>query len=219
MITFNNVSKQYDGHTALSNLTFSIEPKEMVFITGHSGAGKSTLLKLAAGIEPATRGQIEVDSKLLQNLSARQNAYLRRNIGIIFQDPHLLSNRTVYDNVSMPLVIAGLKQHDIRKRVQAALNKVGLLSKASQYPASLSSGEKQRVGIARAVVNKPRILLADEPTGNLDPALSIEIFNLLEAFNAVGVTVVIATHDLSLISTMAHRCIHIKNGLLSGEVY
>lgn len=218
MITFNNVSKHYSNHTALSNVSFSVDEGEMVFLTGHSGAGKSTLLKLAMGIEPLTRGQITINQKLLSRLTKRQLPHLRRQIGMIFQDTQLLNRRSVFENVAIPLIISGFTPRDIKKRVHAALDKVSLLSKANTLPSELSSGEQQRVGIARAVVNKPMILLGDEPTGNLDPDLSIEIFRLFEAFNAVGVTVLIATHDISLISKMSHRSIHLKNGMIEGTL-
>lgn len=217
MIEFTNVSKQFGNQTALSNISFSIARGEMAFLTGHSGAGKTTILKLAMLLEPVTRGRIEINQKNLQRLPKKAVPYLRRDIGVIFQNPHLLKNKTVYENISIPLIIAGFKPTDIKKRVQAALDKVGLLKKINAYPDALSSGEQQRVGIARAVVAKPPILLADEPTGNLDPNLSFEIFKLFEAFNAVGVTVLIATHDMALISQMPYRCINLKNGALTQQ--
>ena len=218
MIQFSNVSKLYGHQTALKDLSFSIDDGEMVFLTGHSGAGKTTVLKLAMRMESVSRGQIQVHKKPLNRLTKNQLCYLRRDIGFIFQNPHLLSTQTVFENVSLPLIISGYRQQDIKKRTQAALDKVGLLSKAKMLPNALSSGEQQRVGIARAVVNKPAILLADEPTGNLDPELSLEIFRLFEAFNAVGVTVLIATHDISIISKMKHRCIHLDSGALKESV-
>lgn len=214
MITFKNVSKQYDHQLALSNVSFTVHPGEMIFLTGPSGAGKSTLLKLIMAIENVTRGQIEVNEHIVGQLNPRKIAALRQHIGMIFQDPQLMLNRTIYDNIALPLYIAGYKKNDIQKRVHAALDKVNLLNKENYYPKMLSTGEQQRVGIARAIVNKPPILLADEPTGNLDPDLSLEIFKLFEAFNAVGVTTVIATHDVSLIRQFHHRQIFLKNGVM-----
>ena len=216
MITFKNVTKYYKHQSALSNVSFEINQGDMVFLTGHSGAGKSTLLKLIMGIEPTSRGHVFVENKSLTELSMRQLPFLRRKIGMIFQNPSLLPRQTVFENVAIPLIISGFNATDIKKRVHAALDKVGLRSKINSLPGELSSGEQQRVGIARAVVNKPMILLADEPTGNLDPDLSVEIFKLFEAFHAVGVTVLIATHDISLVSKMHHRSIHLKNGTVLG---
>lgn len=212
MIHFENVSKHYDGHAALSDISFSVLPGEMVFLTGHSGAGKTTALKLAMRIEAVTQGQIYINQQHIQRLSKRQIPLLRRQIGMIFQNPHLLSERSVFDNVALPLIISGCSQREINRRVHAALDKVGLLTKEKLLPPALSCGEQQRVNIARAVVNKPTILLADEPTGNLDPQLSMGILRLFEAFNAVGVTVLIATHDLPLIAKMQHRVITLKQG-------
>lgn len=212
MIHFANVVKEYNGHSALSNVTFAVEPSEMVFLTGHSGAGKSTVLKLIMRIESPTRGQIHVNQHNLSRLSNRQVPLLRRRIGMIYQNPQLIHNRTVFDNIALPLEIQGYRHRDIQRRVHAALDKVGLLSKEKCFPGSLSCGEQQRIGIARAVVNKPDILLADEPTGNLDPYLSMEILRLFEAFHDVGVTVLIATHDLSLIAQMPYRMITLQNG-------
>lgn len=218
MIHFSNVTKSYgQGHTALSNISFRLDRGEMVFLTGHSGAGKTTLLKLITMIEPLSRGQIIVNHRNLSNISARQVPYVRRDIGMIFQNPQLLTNRTVFENVSIPLVIAGYRHQEIKRRVRAALDKVGLLNKEKSFPPALSSGEQQRIGIARAIVNKPLIVLADEPTGNLDPQLSFEIMRLFEAFNNVGVTVLVATHDLSLIAPLNHRIITLKGGLLIGD--
>lgn len=212
MIEFTNVAKEYQGHTALSNVSLSLHAGEMAFLTGHSGAGKSTVLKLAMHIESPTRGQIRMNSLLLSELSKRQIPLLRRRIGMIYQNPQLVQNQTVFDNVALPLLIQGYHQREMKRRVHAALDKVGLLSKEKLFPGALSCGEQQRVGIARAVVNKPDILLADEPTGNLDPELSMEILRLFEAFHAVGVTVLIATHDLSLIAQMPYRMITLHNG-------
>lgn len=213
MIEFHQVFKRYDGgHEALKGVSFALPRGEMAFLTGHSGAGKSTLLKLIALMERPTRGQIKLDDIDISNAKDRQIPYHRRKIGMIFQDHRLLFDRTVYDNVALPLIIAGVADRDIPKRVRAALDKVGLLNKEKQLPIQLSGGEQQRVGIARAVVNKPPLLLADEPTGNLDPELSQDIMNLFAQFNQVGVSVLIASHDLGLIARMKHPVITLKEG-------
>jgi cell division transport system ATP-binding protein len=213
MIQFHNVSKRYPGGIeALSSVNLHMAPGEMAFLTGHSGAGKSTLLKLITLIIRASTGQVIINGKNLDRLGSRSIPYFRRNIGIIFQDHRLLFDRTVFDNVALPLIIAGHDRREVGKRVRAALDKVGLLSKENKYPVMLSGGEQQRVGIARAVVNKPPILLADEPTGNLDPELSREIMQLFQDFNHVGVTVLIASHDLSLIRQLGHRMIVLRDG-------
>jgi cell division transport system ATP-binding protein len=213
MINFENVSKRYaSGYEALSQVNFSLDDGEMAFLTGHSGAGKSTLLKLIMLIERASRGQVMVSGKNLNRIRRRQIPYYRRHIGLVFQDHQLLFDRNVYDNVALPLIIAGAQPRDVGRRVRAALDKVGLLSKENLNPLALSGGEQQRVGIARAVVNKPALLLADEPTGNLDPQLSAEIMNLFEQFSQVGVSVLVATHDLSLIARMNRRIMTLKDG-------
>ncbi|VFN04129.1 MAG: cell division ATP-binding protein FtsE [Candidatus Kentron sp. G] len=186
----------------------------MVFLTGHSGAGKSTLLRLVSIIERSTHGKIIINGEDASQISRRRIPYFRRKIGIVFQSPRLLMDRTIFDNVALPLVIAGYPHRDIVRRVRAALDKVGLLRKEHAYPITLSGGEQQRVGIARSVVNKPTILLADEPTGNLDPALSREIMLLFRQFNQFGVTVLVATHDVMLIRQMKYRVITLKNGSL-----
>ncbi len=218
MITFIQASKRYPGgHDALLNVSFELQQGEMAFLTGHSGAGKSTLLKLIALIERTSRGQVLVNGENTSKVKRRRIPYFRRNIGIIFQDHQLLFDRTVYDNVALPLVIAGYPGSEIGRRVRAALDKVGLLNKEKSYPITLSGGEQQRVGIARAVVNKPSLLLADEPTGNLDPELSWEIMQTFEQFRQVGVTVLVASHDLDLINRMGHRILRLKNGQLVGD--
>ncbi len=219
MIHFTNVDKRYeDGHDALRQVSFSLERGEMAFLTGHSGAGKSTLLKLIMLMERATKGQIIVGGQNLSRIAARQIPYFRRHIGVVFQNHRLLFDRSVFDNVALPLEVAGANPRDVGKRVRAALDKVGLLSKEKLTPIQLSGGEQQRVGIARAVVNKPPLLLADEPTGNLDPDLSAEIMHLFEQFNQVGVTVLIASHDLALIHEMRHRVIALDQGqILKGK--
>jgi cell division transport system ATP-binding protein len=215
VITFDRVSKRYpEGHDALREVSFTIQPDEMVFLTGHSGAGKSTLLKLIMLIERPSRGQVIVNGQNLKAVSARKTPHLRRDIGVVFQNHQLLSDRSIFENVALPLMIAGHHHREVGRRVRAALDKVGLLERENDMPLMLSGGEQQRVGIARAVVNKPRLLLADEPTGNLDPALSAEIMQLFEDFNQVGVTVLVASHDLSLISRMQHRIMTLRGGRL-----
>lgn len=215
MINFDNVSKRYPGgHEALSDLSFRVPKGKMTFLTGHSGAGKSTLLKLLAMIERPSRGQIILDGVNLNHISNRRIPYIRRNIGIVFQNHHLLYDRPVFDNVAMPLVILGFRHKEISKRVRAALDQVGLLKKEKSNPITLSGGEQQRVGIARAIVHKPGLLLADEPTGNLDSELSLEIMRLFERFNQVGTTVMIASHDLELIEELGAPRISLKDGAL-----
>lgn len=216
MITFEQVSKRYPGgFEALSSVNFSLQKGEMAFLTGHSGAGKSTLLKLIALLEWPTSGQLTVNGLRLNHLKHRDVAAHRSQLGITFQSPYLLNDRSVFDNVALPLQIQGTPYPMIAKRVHAALDMVGLLAKEKMLPAHLSGGEQQRVGIARAVVHKPALLLADEPTGNLDPKLSNEIMALFEQFNQVGVSVLIATHDLPLIARMKHRIVMLKGGRLS----
>lgn len=213
MIKFDQVSKRYPGgFEALSQVDFTLQKGEMAFITGHSGAGKSTLLKLIAKLESPSSGQLTVNGIRLNQLKKREIAYYRSSLGITFQSPNLLNDRTVFDNVALPLQIQGVQPAMIAKRVHAALDMVGLLTKEKMQPIHLSGGEQQRVGIARAVVHKPALLLADEPTGNLDPSLSSEIMRLFEQFNQVGVSVLIATHDLALIAGMRHRIIMLKGG-------
>jgi len=215
MICFQNLFKRYPGgHDALSDVCFNLDNGEMAFLTGHSGAGKSTLLKIISLIERPTRGQALLNNINLAKVSKRRIPYLRRQIGIIFQDHQLLFDRTVFDNVALPLVIAGYRHQEIGRRVRASLDKVGLLDKEKQNPMTLSGGEQQRVGIARAVVNKPPLLLADEPTGNLDPELSWDIMRLFENFHQVGVSVLIASHDLELIKRMDHRILTLNQGRL-----
>jgi cell division transport system ATP-binding protein len=218
VIRFHNVSKRYPGgHEALRNVNLYVAAGELAFLTGHSGAGKSTLMRLVALIERATRGQIIVGGQNLSRIRRRRIPYYRRHIGIVFQSHRLLMDRTVFDNVALPLVIAGHPHREVARRVRAALDKVALLGKERAYPITLSGGEQQRVGIARAVVNKPAILLADEPTGNLDPELSRDIMHLFRQFNQVGVTVLIATHDLELIRGMRQRILTLRDGALLGS--
>lgn len=216
MIRFENVSKRYsEGDDALSQVTFELAAGDMAFLTGHSGAGKSTLLKLIMLIERSSRGQVFIGDRPLARVTASQIPYLRRQIGVVFQNHHLLFDRTVFDNVALPLHISGMARREQGKRVRAALDRVGLLNKENDSPMTLSGGEQQRVGIARAVVNKPTILLADEPTGNLDPELSAEIMRLFQDFNRVGTTVLIATHDISLVEQLRHRVLRLDHGRLA----
>ena len=219
MIRFDQVSKRYEGgKEALSRVSFEMPAGEMAFLTGHSGAGKSTLMKLIIVMERASQGQVIVNGTNLNRISAKQVPYIRRNVGVVFQNHQLLFDRTVYDNVALPLTIAGYQPREVGRRVRAALGKLGLSKKEKQYPVALSGGEQQRVGIARAVVNRPTILLADEPTGNLDPTLSREIMDLFDQFNQFGVTVLIATHDLDLVARMGKRELILKHGrLLEGK--
>lgn len=217
MIQFDKVTKRYDtGHEALKRVSFHIKANEMVFLTGHSGAGKSTLLKLIMMMEQPSEGQVLVNGFDLGAQPRKHIPFHRRQIGVVFQNHQLLFDRSVFDNVALPLQIAGYTPYEIGRRVRAALDKVGLLEKEKHNPITLSGGQQQRVGIARAVVHKPKILLADEPTGNLDPELSAEIMYLFEQFNRVGVTVLLASHDLSLITSMKHRMLTLNDGLVVG---
>ena len=213
MIQFSQVYKRYaSGQEALTGISFDIQDGEMVFLTGHSGAGKSTLMKLIMLIERATTGQVIIGGKNLNRLRLSQIPYHRRQVGVVFQNHQLLFDRNVYENVALPLQIAGFHSRDVGRRVRAALDKVGLLDKEKQNPIVLSGGEQQRVGIARAVVNKPPLLLADEPTGNLDPELSAEIMALFAQFNDVGVTIMIASHDLGLVKRLNKRVLTLSKG-------
>ncbi len=218
MIKFVDVSKTYPGgQRALTKVNFHVAPGEMVFLTGHSGAGKSTLLKLISIMERPTVGKVLINGHDLSLISRRDVPYIRRDIGMIFQNHQLLMDKTVFDNVALPLVIEGYPRKQIQSRVQAALDRVGLLEKKWNFPPTLSGGEQQRVGIARAVVNRPPIILADEPTGNLDPALSLEIIRLFEDFNQAGAAVFIATHDLGLIARMQYRTLTLKGGQMIND--
>lgn len=219
MLEFDNVSMRYqEVGDVLRNVSFRLTKGEIAFLTGHSGAGKSTLFKLIAMIERGNRGKIMFNKRDLSQIRSSQIPYIRREMGLIFQDYKLLNDRTVFDNVALPLVIMGYSAKEINGLVRAALSKVGLLGKERKLPLTLSGGEQQRVGIARAVVHKPLIILADEPTGNLDPELSAEIMYLFEQFQNVGVTVLIATHDISLISTLNHRVLRLDHGNLVASV-
>ena len=213
MIEFRQVTKRYDSdHTALRQVNFHLDRGELAFLTGHSGAGKSTLLKLIMVMERPTAGEVIVGGQKLNSLPRRQIPYIRRHIGVVFQNHQLLFDRTVFDNVARPLEVMGASPDDIGRRVRAALDKVGLLNKEKMNPMQLSGGEQQRVGIARAVVNKPPVLLADEPTRNLDPELSADIMHLFTEFSQVGVTVLIATHDIALIDQMNKRRLTLDHG-------
>ncbi|MDX1625690.1 MAG: cell division ATP-binding protein FtsE [Wenzhouxiangellaceae bacterium] len=219
MIAFENVGKRYPGGvTALSDVDFEIAHGEMVFLTGHSGAGKSTLLKLIALLERPTRGQLLFEGRNVARISRGQIPYLRRHVGVIFQDHKLLTDRKVFDNVALPLLIAGHPWSDIRRRVRAALDRVGLGDKAGFNVLALSGGQQQRVGIARAIVAKPPMLLADEPTGNLDPALSEDLMGLFATLNELGTTVLIATHDLHLVRRLGRRVLVLDDGRIVDDV-
>lgn len=219
MLIFEHVYKRYpDAGEALSDVSFRLERGEMAFLTGRSGAGKSTLLKLVAMMEKSSRGRVLLDGHNLSAISEWRIPQLRRHLGLIFQDYKLLNDRTVFDNVALPLIVIGSHHQEISRRVRAALDKVGLLGKEKKYPLSLSGGEQQRVGIARAIVNKPKLILADEPTGNLDPDLSNEIMQMFDEFRLHGVTLLIASHDMELIDRLGHRVLKLDKGhLVAGE--
>lgn len=218
MIRFDQVHKRYpNGREALSGVSFEIESGALTFLTGHSGAGKSSVLKLIALIERPSRGQVIVNGQNTGGVKARGIPHFRRQIGVVFQDHKLLHDRPIADNVALPLVIAGVPRREIDKRVRAALDQVGLLGREKSRPLELSTGEQQRVGIARAVVAKPTLLIADEPTGNLDPGLALEVMQLFKRFSDVGVTVVIASHDVHLIDQVGARRIILSAGRVSDE--
>ncbi len=219
MIRIEDVTKRFPGgQEALKALSLSIEKGEMVFVTGHSGAGKSTLLRLIALIERPTSGQVIVDGQNTGRVSKRKIPAYRREMGMVFQDHKLLYDRPVFDNVALPLIISGIGHRDAARRVRAALDQVGLLDKEKQRPETLAAGEQQRVGIARAIVSRPKLLIADEPTGNLDPDLSLEVMRIFRRFNEVGVTLLIASHDLALIDQLGCRRIQLENGALQVEM-
>lgn len=220
MIRFDRVFKRYpNGREALSELSFELATGEMTFLTGHSGAGKSTVLRLIALLERPTRGQVIVNGRNTGSLRSGAIPAFRRQVGVVFQDHRLLDDRPVYDNVALPLAIAGVPRREMDKRVRAALDQVGLLGKERTFPLELSAGEQQRVGIARAVITKPPVLIADEPTGNLDPDLALEVMNLFQRFNAVGVTVMVATHDVHLLDRFPVRRIRIEQGRIANPPY
>lgn len=214
-IEFHHVSKRFDnGQEALADLTVEFAEGSMTFLTGHSGAGKSTFLKLLLCLDLPSRGQILVNGVNVTQMNGQRLAHYRQHLGAVFQDHHLLSHRSVYENVAMPLRISGMREKEIARRVRAALSRVGLLEKERLFPRYLSTGEQQRIGIARAVVTRPKILLADEPTGNLDPELSRDIMKLFEQFNQVGTTVIVASHDRDLIESMGRRIIELDRGAI-----
>ena len=218
MIRFENVFKRYpNGREALAGVSFGLEQGEFAFLTGPSGAGKSTLLRLIALIERPTRGTVLVNNQNTARVPRRRIPGFRQRLGIVFQDHKLLQDRTVFDNVALPLVIAGFSHRDIGRRVRAALDQVGLLGREQHAPITLSTGEQQRVGIARAIVARPQVLIADEPTGNLDPELSLEIMELFLRFNEVGVTLLIATHDLELVERLPHRRLRLVAGQIARD--
>ena len=213
VIQFDRVTKRYpNGREALREVSLRVEPGEFVFLTGRSGAGKSSILKLIALLERPTRGTVVVNGQDTGALPARAVPAYRRRLGVVFQDHQLLMDRPVYDNVALPLMVADTPLRDIDKRVRAALDQVGLLEHERALPSELSVGEQQRVGIARAVVGKPAVLIADEPTGNLDHGLALDVMKLFRRFQEVGVTVVVATHDLSLVEEFGQRTIHVADG-------
>lgn len=218
MIAFEHVGKRYGGRfEALANIDFEVARGEMVFLTGHSGAGKSSLLRLIMRLERPTRGRVLIAGHDIARLHHSQVPFYRRQIGVVFQDHQLLFDRSVYHNVALPLEIQGVEPREAGRRVRAALDKVGLLHREKALPIELSGGEQQRVGIARAVVNKPSLLLADEPTGNLDPQLSADIMRLFEDFHLIGTTVMIASHDLALIARLRHRVLQLHEGRLVAD--
>ena len=217
MIKFQQVIKAYrGGRQALQKVDFHLKRGEMAFLGGHSGAGKSTLLKLICAIERPTDGRVWFNDHDITRIPAKDIPFLRRNIGIVFQDHRLLMDRSIFDNVALPMRIESISENEIKRRVSAALDKTGLLDKARCLPSQLSGGEQQRVGIARAVVNRPTLLLADEPTGNLDPELSNRVLRLFEEFNRAGVTIILATHDIGLVNTRPqYRHLELNQGFLS----
>lgn len=215
MIRFVNVTHRYPGgNEGLRNVSFDIDAGEFVFVTGHSGAGKSTLLRLIALLDRSARGEVLVEGRNLAQIDAQAAPYYRRRLGLIFQQHHLLARRSAFENVALPLRVCGIGERELRKRVRAALDKVGLLKRENTPAGMLSTGEQQRVSIARAVVNRPLMLIADEPTGNLDPELSREILSLFEQFNRVGVTVIVASHDTALVQQFGRRVLELNDGQL-----
>ncbi len=218
MIRFEQVGKRYpNGHVGLHELSFEARRGEFLFVTGHSGAGKSTLLRLLLALERPTSGRLLLAGQDIGAIGNAEIPFLRRQIGVVFQNHHLLFDRTVFANIALPLQILGLSREDIEQRVSEALERVSLKDKGELYPADLSSGQQQRVGIARAVVHQPALLLADEPTGNLDPRLAAEIMGVFEDINRLGTTVLIASHDLALIARMGHRLLTLQRGRLISD--
>ena len=219
LLRFDAVSKRYaSGHEALSEVSFAVEAGEMLFITGHSGAGKSTMLRLIHLAEQPSRGTVLMEDRNLAKLHGRKVALQRRRVGVVFQDHRLLHDRSVYENVAMPLVIAGVPRAEIGPRVRRVLEKVGLAERERAKPRELSTGEQQRVGIARAVVAQPPLLIADEPTGNLDPTLAVDIMELFASLPALGTTVIVASHDLTLVKRMRKRVLVLDHGRLLDDI-
>lgn len=219
LLRFDNVTKAYAGTTpALSEVSFAIEPGEMLFVTGHSGAGKSTLLRLVHLSERPSRGTVLVNERNLAKVRGRGVALHRRQVGVVFQDHRLLTDRSVYDNVALPLLIAGTPGGEVGKRVRTVLDRVGLGGREKSLPRQLSTGEQQRVGIARAVVAQPQLLVADEPTGNLDPQLAAEIMQLFAELPAAGTSVIVASHDLALVKRMRRRVLVLDHGRLVDDI-
>ena len=215
MIEFKSVSKIYlQGQSALQNICFKVDRGDFVFLTGHSGAGKTSVLRLIALIERVSMGNILFNGEDVTDLSLNRIPYYRRHIGMIFQDHHLMMNRTVAENTALPLLIQNYSMEESMERVSEVLERVGLKHKENCYPVYLSTGEQQRVGIARAIIGKPDVLLADEPTGNLDKELSLEILSLFESLNNDGTTVIMASHDIDLLKNGDHRVISLQNGHL-----
>lgn len=216
IISFSQVSKRYPGgYEALSGVSLEVQAGEMAFVTGHSGAGKSTLLKLLAGVERASSGTVLVGGQNVSAMRRGAKPFLRRNLGLVFQDHKLLYDRSVFDNVALPLQVSGHSARDAARRVRAALDKVGLLDREKANPISLSGGEQQRLCIARAVVNRPSIILADEPTASLDPETGRNVMEIFRSFNQVGVTVMVATHDQAAIAQLQPRVIFLNKGRLA----
>jgi len=219
LLRFDNVTKSYSGgHTALADVSFSVNAAEMLFVTGHSGAGKSTLLKLIHLSERATRGTVLVQDRNLAKVRGRQVPLHRRRVGVVHQDHRLLLDRSVYENVALPLIIAGAPSAEIGKRVRVTLEKLGLLAREKARPGQLSTGEQQRIGIARAMVAQPLVLLADEPTGNLDPTLAADIMQMLAGLAEQGTAVIIASHDLALVRRMRRRVLVLDHGKLTDDI-
>lgn len=218
MIRFDRVAKRYpNGHVGLHELSVHVRRGEFLFVTGHSGAGKSTMMRLLLAMERPTAGQLLLGGQDLGKIRNSQIPFLRRQIGVVFQNHQLLTDRNVFENVALPLHIMGLPAEEVRARVSLALERVSLRDKALQAPSDLSTGQQQRVGIARAIVHQPALLLADEPTGNLDPKLAAEIMAVFEEINRMGTTVIIASHDLALIARMRHRMLTLQRGRLIGD--
>jgi len=218
VLRFDNVSKRYGAREALSEVSFSVEPGEMLFVTGHSGAGKSTLLRLIHLSERPSRGAVVFGERNLLKVRGRRVALHRREVGVVFQDHRLLADRSVADNVGLPLLLQGLRRAEINKRVRAVLDRVSLGARAQALPTQLSAGEQQRVGIARAIIGEPALLVADEPTGNLDPTLSAEIMALFEALPERGTSVLVASHDLALVKRMKKRVLVLNQGQLADDI-